>query len=580
MLRHRLKNEGTAFLTVTLPKLSKAVLRSLELGYFERPTCFAWKGRSLRHFRSLLNGIFDQKDGTVLAKVDEFSLYRLRQLCEYAYKLALPFTDEQLDLHTQKYKNTEDELAALPLDNDFIDKMRKNFHTHYKPISDAVPKDVFEHSRPRFTSGSFSGSTELPKTFRHFAVYKQLPSSVIGLCNVGFAPYSGYFKSYPSSSEQVLPKDETGCSEVLFVPKDSRGPRVISKEPLLSLKGQMAYFDWLSSSLEKVTNRRVNFRDQQINRNLAATASKDLSMATLDLKDASDRLTYKLCLKLFVHAPACRYFIHKRVNHTKLPNGEVIYLNKLAGMGSGLTFATMALCIHLAVVTEIQLQHSWLDFRDISKQVYVYGDDLIVPVCYYDCARNSLRKIGLLVNDEKSYVFSKFRESCGGDFYNGVDVGITRLKLTFERFKSIGRHLCFSNLKSACLKLERHCRELISNGMISLAEYYYTQIESVLGKLPLVRGETAFLGRYSWTGTYPEDSTGNFLPVKAWIPLPSVVEDQRLCPYKALGSRLREVSYDYLSYLDKVAGGSATEVALPREIRLVKREVSALALLG
>jgi hypothetical protein len=52
----------------------------------------------------------------------------------------------------------------------------------------------------------------------------------------------------------------------------------------------------------------------------------------------------------------------------------------------------------------------------------VYGDDIIIPVNYTDAVVDTLESYGLKVNIDKSFRFSQFRESCGGDFYDGVDV--------------------------------------------------------------------------------------------------------------------------------------------------------------
>jgi hypothetical protein len=60
--------------------------------------------------------------------------------------------------------------------------------------------------------------------------------------------------------------------------------------------------------------------------------------------------------------------------------------------------------------------------------VYVYGDDIIVPSLFYEEAVNGLQRIGLIVNLSKSFADGPFRESCGGEYYNGIDVTPVRVR--------------------------------------------------------------------------------------------------------------------------------------------------------
>lgn len=111
----RIKSEGIQFLTITLPELSKSIVRSLELGFFDRPTCFAWKGRSLRYFRSLLNQIFDVH-GKVRSDACPYAIKNIRQLCEYAYKLCIPYPEDKLSEAKASFIANEETLVAVEPD--------------------------------------------------------------------------------------------------------------------------------------------------------------------------------------------------------------------------------------------------------------------------------------------------------------------------------------------------------------------------------------------------------------------------------------------------------------------------------
>jgi hypothetical protein len=61
---------------------------------------------------------------------------------------------------------------------------------------------------------------------------------------------------------------------------------------------------------------------------------------------------------------------------------------------------------------------------EYSKDILVFGDDIIVPERQVDVTLYLLQHLGFKVNASKTYSGpnSRFRESCGVDAYNGVDV--------------------------------------------------------------------------------------------------------------------------------------------------------------
>lgn len=214
-------------------------------------------------------------------------------------------------------------------------------------------------------------------------------------------------------------------ARIVLVPKDSRGPRVISCEPAEHMYIQQGIMGVMYEHLEtrSVTRGFVNFTDQSLNRELARLASMSGKLATLDLKDASDRVSLQLVRRVFPDSwieclMACR------TPATLLPDGRVVELQKFAPMGSSVCFPVEALVFWAsAVATQLE--------RGLQPEAYVYGDDIIVPSDMAgDCIRN-LEGIGLKVNASKSYVTGPFRESCGGDYYLGSDVTPVRLKKWF-----------------------------------------------------------------------------------------------------------------------------------------------------
>jgi len=565
---NRIQSEGLPFLTITLPKLSRAVLHCIEKGNFHVATClagepltdFAWKGRFPRFCRGLLISIFDEASGDVVGDHEQVAdaLNKLRQLCEYAYKLAVPFNDQQLLVAEAKYVETEKSLAQYEPDPKWVETLRGLFTRHFPVLAGLELHELFDLNRPRFTGGSFAvdareKENDVLYQFPYYA-YKSLPDALIGTTTEVYKDYSGFFKPYPSSPTDIsiMGWDSATRSQVLFVPKDSRGPRVISKEPLHALRAQMSYFDTVTNLLERATVfggdvSRINFRDQSVNRRLASDSSVTREYATLDLKDASDRVTWALCEPIFRHAPGMYAVLRKRTTSAEMPSGNVVQLRKLSGMGSGLTFPTMALVIYLSVVATV-MRHTGSSYENVARKVYVYGDDLIVPASWLGYAKRGLEASGLLVNTSKTFTMSHFRESCGGDFYYGINVAPVRLTLTFAKLHVFGPHED-NSFKPAILlegdyplaKLERHCRELVKAGLSNLSEYYYHLIEQEIGLLPQVSGDSPVMGRYA-VDAFPELAytrpDGSFKTIRVNVPVAKTEEFPHCDVYKRLGQLL------------------------------------------
>jgi len=272
-------------------------------------------------------------------------------------------------------------------------------------------------------------------------------------------PYDEYFFLSPAHLCDVMPgrEDVPGspathqwldslesyipCAEVLLVPKDARGPRLISCEPRETMWIQQGVLTkvvpWLES--HPLTQGLVNFTDQSINKYLAFLGSISRESASLDLKDASDRVSMGLVRCLFplnwVEAlEACRSAT------TKLPDGTLVELSKHAPMGSALCFPVMALAIWALLTATTNTSQVAKAIKDsgqlrLSRErfqwrnpVYVYGDDIIVSSVFADASIRVLESVGLKVNTNKSFVHSLFRESCGGEYYNGWDVTPVRLR--------------------------------------------------------------------------------------------------------------------------------------------------------
>jgi len=195
-----------------------------------------------------------------------------------------------------------------------------------------------------------------------------------------------------------------------FVFKNAKTYRLIGVEPLLNLMYQLGYGIHMASRLAAFG---VDIRDQSKNQILARTGSFTGALATLDLSSASDTVSREIVYEL-LPLDWAHVLARGRSRLIDLPNGESVSQEKFSAMGNGFTFPLETLIFWA-------LSSSVVGFgRD--SEVSVYGDDIVVPSEYYADVAEVLRYAGFNVNPEKSYSTGPFRESCGCDYFEGIDV--------------------------------------------------------------------------------------------------------------------------------------------------------------
>lgn len=416
-LLERSDKEGLSFLTSTLPLLGKALLRAFETRTFSCPTGFKKrKGTAIPRFLGgLLTGVIGD-DGKLLYDVDHPSLTDFLQICFLFYKVDLPYSAKQIKKVLKNFVEVEDELKEMGIKDDSI----------LKEASDLVKKVLHGFDPMEITPRHGPGAVATRERGSRKWIFKRKYNSIHKVY-----PYYAYF--IPSrqsllrsiSAYKEMEVHESGCARVTLVPKDSRGPRLISMEPLEYQFVQQGIARSLVKHLEKkcsLTRGCVNFTDQSINQNLALKNSLTREYATLDMKEASDRVSLQLVKKLFCQRQdVLKSLEATRTTHTELPSGEKIELSKFAPMGSALCFPVEALIFwSLAMVVKRRM--------GIRGRVYVYGDDIIVPKRMVSPLFKILPLYGLKFNEEKCFTRGYFRESCGMDAYRGIRCTPVRMR--------------------------------------------------------------------------------------------------------------------------------------------------------
>jgi len=225
-----------------------------------------------------------------------------------------------------------------------------------------------------------------------------------------------------------------------LVPKDFRGPRGVFIHQTMSMRVQQGQRFFIERAIERLSS--IKLRRQDLNQEQAHIGSYNRSVATLDLSDASDRISKSLVWYLF-KGTYWKYLAASRASHCELPSGETHRLKMFAPMGSALCFPLQSCIFASIVICSIYKYHTGSSILQdsrlvdqIADSVRVYGDDITIPSYAFTVVVDALESFGLKVNKQKSFHAGFFRESCGYDAYHGVDITPPRLRIDVDRAKS------------------------------------------------------------------------------------------------------------------------------------------------
>jgi hypothetical protein len=218
-------------------------------------------------------------------------------------------------------------------------------------------------------------------------------------------------------------------SRLICVPKTAKGPRLIAAEPVAQQWCQQIMWKWLASRLRWLPyGAFVDFRRQSLSGDMVLQASLDRKLATVDLTDASDRLSCRTIERMFRRNPSVLIALHAartrwlHDNISEVPS--FLRLKKFASQGTATTFPVQSI-VFLIIALASAIGDEKVTMRRIKKlrnSVRVFGDDIILPTHGYVRLCRIMELLQLKVSVTKSYVHGHFRESCGTDGYLGSDV--------------------------------------------------------------------------------------------------------------------------------------------------------------
>jgi hypothetical protein len=410
----RFNEEGLGYLSVTLPGMMSDLFqhtqggRALYTGFKKTPGAEypAFLGR-------LFKSVYDKDENEVVA------YSQIYQVCTLFKKLRGPFEKSLLRKEIRSFLKTEQEIGSIdfraePL-QPILENSRKLIETVFEDV-EFKPGDLI----PRPGPGATNTPVDKHLRFRPHVVYEHLDEEFDFLETF----YTHSWDPVEDARRYMnLPTVAEPYSRFKFIQKYLGKPRGICIEENEMQFFQQAIKRFLYDHLERhpATRGRVNFRSQDVNRSLALSSSIDNDKITIDMSEASNRVARELVYRNFWNTPLFHLLDTVSTRLMKLPDGTTHYTQMYAPMGSGVCFPIMAI-IHWALIRSIIKLSSVEDSENLSKQVYVYGDDIIIPRVCAQAVYDYLPLFGMKLNVDKSFSNGPFRESCGIHAYMGVDI--------------------------------------------------------------------------------------------------------------------------------------------------------------
>jgi hypothetical protein len=491
----RVKHEGFSFLTITLANFGKDFERCLDQGYIA-PDSFAGFQRRAglpQFLGGFLELVFSRGSGLLLCVPSTDAIRSVRQLTLMYGKIQLPCTRAREKAAYQGYIECEKDVVVednrrTPID---LEEFRRVSATLYGKVFLSIDRKIeLNYAVPKHGPGATADRRHGNAKYRQCTWPRRLEK---------WFPMELYLLPTPLYEEElavvdILDPEAEIPVRVISVPKTLKTPRIIGVEPTAM---QYAQQSLLPLFLEEIKRSHLDsflgFDDQTPNQEMARDGSLNCDLATLDLSEASDRVSNRLVQEMMgMRGPLYQATQACRSRKADVPGYGVQRLAKYASMGSALTFPIEAMVFLTIVVIGIEKalnrQITKRDLRALRGKVRIYGDDIIVPVEYVHSVVDALHTFGMKVNVRKSFWNGKFRESCGKEYYDGEDVSIVRVRQVLPTRR---RHV------QEIIAMVAFRNQLYWAGYWATCQWLDEKIRKLIKRFPVVYSSSPGLGRES-----------------------------------------------------------------------------------
>lgn len=477
-----LQTRGLGFATLDLPSAGKVFDSSLANGFL-LDLSIPGMGKKVKEgvvpifLSTLLLKVFEV-NGMLCSDPDTSSIFLIRQLFYAAKKLKVECDENRTSDAVREFFRIEDSLRSPSLlwDDDFLDCGNCR-QLSFDNLFDDYRQD-FGGLHRRNQSGDLFGNEGKPdvtlrsvlETIQHVADIvssslgwfdplewdaKHGPGAVSDVRS-GISKYT--FPNWPEKLECMFPSADFAFanysvwvqslyefvgagaglssheppSKLIAVPKTQKGPRLIASEPAAHQFVQQTVNAFLRSRKDSTPIRdSICFNSQIPNQELALKASSSQSHATIDLSSASDRMSlwvieraFRSNIRLLQALHSCR--TRWLVNSIDKQLSNFCKLKKVAAQGAAFTFPLQTILYSIVsigcMLHILGLKVTSTNIECMARETRIFGDDIIIPIDAMGLVASALQALGFEVNHSKSFGTGKFRESCGCDAYDGVDV--------------------------------------------------------------------------------------------------------------------------------------------------------------
>ena len=238
-------------------------------------------------------------------------------------------------------------------------------------------------------------------------------TSALALFNRSFAGSAWTRRGSWGTAEQGLRKTVRG-NRFFTVPKTATSLRGACLSPNVNGFLQKGVGTYIKGRLRRVGidiegSVRGESRAKLKHRALACAGSRWGTFATIDLSDASNTISSGL-VQLLLPEDWYDLLADLREPFMQRPDGRWQKLSMFSAMGNGFTF-------------ELETLIFWAISTVAGRgRVETFGDDIVCHSHAAPAIMAALRFFGFSLNTRKTFVSGPFRESCGGDFFDGVPV--------------------------------------------------------------------------------------------------------------------------------------------------------------
>lgn len=419
-----------------------------------------------RLFRGLLRRVFDH-DGALKHQPDITAIRLLRQLLGVVRKLRMEASTRDKTAAVVEFYQIDSAVRSGTLnwmsDWDFgassaqalsFTDLEQNSSDLLLPLEESTESTLDRSLLEKVQQVADLITSTIGVYTPEMGRFKHGPGAVSGQA---FGDYKYNFRSWPDRLERVFPfadfalanyaqMDDTPLhrevergflaetpAKLCCVPKSLDTPRLIACESPSLQWCQQSLRDFLYARVQETFIRGfVDFRRQDKNGSLALEASLSGKHATIDLSSASDRISCWHVERLFRRSPSlldamqASRSVYIKQDICKI-SPKFSWLRKYSTMGNATTFPVQSLLfLTLALASTLHVRKLKANFKSMSnlgtREVRVFGDDIIVPEDGAATLVELIHALGLRVNPKKTFIEGNFRESCGVDAFAGHDV--------------------------------------------------------------------------------------------------------------------------------------------------------------